>query len=47
MKVILETRTKSYVYVFLSLGRYLCWWTIRSARYHPPSSQFFGTDMVY
>ena len=27
--------------VFLSLGRYLCWWTISPRGYHPPSSQSF------
>jgi hypothetical protein len=34
-------------FLLLSLGRYLCWWTICSRMYHPPSSQWFGTDMVY
>jgi len=33
--------------VLLSLGRYLCWWTINPRGYHPPSSQCFGTDVVY
>ena len=33
--------------LFLSLGRYLCWWTISHRGYYPPSSQCFGTDMVY
>jgi len=32
------------IYVFMSLGRYLCWWTVSSRGYHPPS---FYTDMVY
>ena len=27
--------------VFLSLGRYLCWWTITPRCYHTPSSQCF------
>jgi hypothetical protein len=27
--------------VFLSLGQYLCWWTISPRGYHPPSSQCF------
>jgi hypothetical protein len=27
--------------VFLSLGRYLCWWIICPRWYHPPSSQCF------
>jgi len=30
-----------------SLGRYLWWWTISPRWYHQPSSQCFGTDMVY
>ena len=30
----------------LSLGRYLCWWTI-SPRGYLSSSQCFDTDMVY
>ena len=30
-----------------SLCRYLCCWTISPRGYHPLSSQFFGTDMVY
>ena len=33
------------IYTFLSLS--LCWWIISSRSYHPPSSQCFGTDMVY
>jgi len=31
----------------ISLGRYLCWWTISVWRHHPSSRQCFGTDMVY
>ena len=27
--------------MFLSLGQYLCWWTISSPGYHTPSSQCF------
>jgi hypothetical protein len=27
--------------VFLSLGRYLCWWTISPLEYHLPSSQCY------
>jgi hypothetical protein len=27
--------------VFLSLGRYLCWWTICPRGYHTPSNQCF------
>ena len=27
--------------VLLSLGRYLCWWTISPREYHPPSSQYY------
>jgi len=34
-------------FLLLSLGRYLCWWTISPWGYHPPSSQWFGTDVVY
>ena len=34
-------------FLLLSLGRYLCWRTIIPRGYHPPSSQCFGTDMVY
>ena len=30
-------------FVLLSLGRYLCWWTICPRGYHLPSSQCFGT----
>jgi hypothetical protein len=33
--------------LLLSLGRYLCWWAISSWWYNPPSSQWFGTDIVY
>ena len=29
------------------LGGYLCWWTICNRGDHPPSSQRFGTDIVY
>jgi len=46
LKVALNS-TKFDIYVLLlSLGRYLCWWTISPRGYHPPSSQCFGTDMV-
>ena len=34
-------------FLLLSMDRYLCLWTISSRGYHPPSSQCFGTDMVY
>jgi len=34
-------------FLLLSLGRYLCWWTISPQGYHPPSSQCFGTDMIF
>ena len=34
-------------FVLLSLDQYLCWWTIIPREYHPPSSQCFGTAMVY
>ena len=41
-------RTKFNIYILLlSLGRYLCWWTISPRGYHPPRSQCFDTDMVY
>ena len=33
--------------VLLSLGRYLCWWTISPRGHHPSSSQCFGTGMFY
>jgi len=33
-----------YLY-FITIN--LCWWTIGPRGYHPPSSQSFGTDMVY
>jgi len=33
-------------FLLLSLGRYLCWWTINSRGYYPTSSQCFGTDIV-
>ena len=32
--------------LLLSLGRYICWWTIIPRMYHPPSSRCFGTDML-
>jgi len=34
-------------FLFLSLCRYHCWWTISPRGYHPPCSQCFATDMVY
>jgi len=34
-------------FLLLSLGRYLCRWTISPRGYYPPNSQCFGTDMVY
>ena len=40
--------TKFDIYVLLlSLGQYFGWWTISPRGYHQPSSQCFGTDMVY
>jgi hypothetical protein len=33
--------------LLLSLGRYLCWWTISPRGHHPSSSQYFGTGMLY
>jgi hypothetical protein len=34
-------------FLLLSLDRHLCWWSISLRGYHQPSSQWFGTDMVY
>ena len=34
-------------FLLLSVGRYLCWRTISPRGYHSPSSQCFGTDIVY
>ena len=34
------------VSLLLSLGRYLCWWVNIPRECHPPSSQWFGIDMV-
>ena len=34
-------------FLLLVLGRYLYWWVISLRKYHPTSSQCFGTDMVY
>jgi hypothetical protein len=34
-------------FLWLSLGRFLCWWTVSPRGYHPPSSQCFGNDMAY
>jgi hypothetical protein len=40
-------RTKFDVYVLLlSLGRYHWCWTVSPRGYHPPSSQWLGTDIV-
>ena len=40
--------SKLYIYVFIAItGLYLCWWAISPRGYHPPSSQYLGTDMVY
>ena len=44
----LMSREKYFSYVhdeFMSNSP--CWWTISSQGYHPPSSQYFGTDMIY
>ena len=35
------------VYENKDCGSYLCWLTISSRGYHPPSCQCFVTDMVY
>jgi hypothetical protein len=34
-------------FLWLSLVRFLCWWTVSPRGFHPPSSQCFGNDMVY
>jgi len=40
-------RTKVDIYVFITINnQFLCWWSISPRGYHPPSSQYFGTDMV-
>ena len=36
-----STLNLTFTYSLLSLGRYLCWWTISPWGYHPPSSQCF------
>jgi hypothetical protein len=36
-----------FIVKYLLLGRYLCWWTISTREYHPPSSTSFSTDMIY
>ena len=33
--------------LLLSPVRYLCWWTIDPCGYHPPTSQWRSTNMVY
>jgi hypothetical protein len=33
--------------LLLSQDRYHCWWLLIPDGYHPPSSQCFGTDMIY
>jgi len=32
-------------FLLLSLNQYLCWWTINTRGYHPPSSQCFGSSL--
>ena len=32
-----------FKFLLLSLGWYLCWWTISNEGYHPPSSRCIGT----
>jgi len=34
-------------FLTLSMGRYLCWWTISPKWYHPSSGRCLWTDMVY
>jgi hypothetical protein len=47
MKVILSVPDEGYsrnlisTFLLLSLGRYLCWWTISPWGYHPSSSQCY------
>ena len=36
-----STLNLTSTYSLLSLGRYLCWWTISPWGYHPPSSQCY------
>ena len=49
LKVPLNTINQSIqpTFLLLSLGRYLCWWTISPRGYHQPSSRCFHTHMVY
>ena len=51
MKVIPEMHRAAlnsiFTFSLLTLGRYLFWWNIIPRGYHPPSSQYFGTDVVY
>jgi len=44
---IVKNHTIIYSCLPVFLGWYLCWWTISSWGYNLPSSQCFGTDMVY
>ena len=37
----------SLVFYLLEESMLIIWWTISPREYHPPSSQYFGTDMMY
>jgi len=43
----LATALSEKMCFLIPLGRYICWWSSSPWGYHPPSSQCFGTDMVY
>jgi len=48
LEIIIQNRLNLIsTFLLLSLDRYHCWWTISPRGYHPPSSQCFGSDMVY
>ena len=52
MKVIQETRMLDYISTssLLTLGRYLCWWTLSPGEYHPtsvsPLTWFIGYILI-
>ena len=37
----------SLVFYLLEESMLIIWWTISPREYHSPSSQYYGTDMVY
>ena len=41
------TLTLVSMFLLLSLGRYLCWWTISTRGNHMSSSQCYDTNKVY